>query len=121
MDWFDFSKLIVILIIFLGSTLVYPELRAFSLLVIGCSVLVLALKAKKSAETENPDEDDKSWMIGCIFGGMWMMADFLGVMELNDFEICCGRGGIFRHLRNNNYEISNRFDGRTGKSIDTVC
>ena len=81
MDWFDFSKLIVILIIFLGSTLVYPEVRAFSLLVIGVVVLVLGLKAKKSAEIENPDEIDKSWIIGCIFGAG--MAFVGGCIALN--------------------------------------
>ena len=66
----------------LGSMLIYPEVRMLTILVIGVSVLILALKAKKSGETENPDEVDKSWMGGFIFGIVLAFVGVCGALNL---------------------------------------
>ncbi len=52
----------------LGSSLLLPQVRIFTLILTGISVLILALKAKKSIESETPDEENHSWMVGLVFG-----------------------------------------------------
>jgi len=66
----------------LASMLVYPQVRVFTFILIGISVLVLALKAKKAHEIENPDETDKSWMNGFIFGIVIAFVGVCGALNL---------------------------------------
>ena len=66
----------------LGSMLIYPQVRVFVLIVMGVSVTILAVKAKKSVEIETPDEVDKSWMGGFIFGIVLTFVGVCGALNL---------------------------------------
>ncbi|HAJ97435.1 MAG TPA: hypothetical protein DCO72_06845 [Ruminococcus sp.] len=81
MDVYHIMVILYFLALF-GSMLVFPQVRAVTLIVTGISVLILALKAKKSIETETPDEEDKSWMGGFIFGIVVAFVGICGALNL---------------------------------------